>query len=211
MIRFTFFGIPVEIQPWFWVIMALLGSGFGKVGSTANEALNIALFVIAGFISIFIHELGHALTGKFYKARPFIVLHSFGGIAAFPGSQFTRVQSFLVTFAGPLVQIILGIATFVVIYFSQGLSDSFQGFLWDLASISIFWALLNLIPVFPLDGGQMLFAAMGPKRRRLALQVSIGVAVLASIAMMVSKAYFMMPVFMLYYAYQNYQELRNFR
>ena len=90
MIRFTFFGIPVEIQPWFWVIMALLGSGFGKVGSTANEALNIALFVIAGFISIFIHELGHALTGKFYKARPFIVLHSFGGIAAFPGSQFTR-------------------------------------------------------------------------------------------------------------------------
>lgn len=211
MIRFTFFGIPVEIQPWFWVIMALLGSGFGKEGATANEALGIALFVIAGFISIFIHELGHALTGKFYKARPFIVLHSFGGIAAFPGSQFTRVQSFLVTFAGPLVQIILGIATFVALYFSQDLSDSFQGFLWDLGSISIFWALLNLIPVYPLDGGQMLFAAMGPKRRRLALQVSIGVAVLASIALMKFSGSFMMPIFMLYFAYQNYQELRNFR
>ena len=211
MIRFTFFGIPVEIQPWFWVIMAMLGSGFGQVGSTANEALNIALFVIAGFISIFTHELGHALTGKIYKAQPFIVLHSFGGIAAFPGSQFTRLQSFLVTFAGPLVQIILGIASFVALYFLQGLSDSFRGFLGDLASISIFWALLNLIPVYPLDGGQMLFAVMGPKRRRLALQVSIGVAVLAAITLIVLKIGIMMPIFMLYFAYQNFEELRNLR
>lgn len=209
MIRFTFFGMPVEIQPWFWVILALLGTSFGKVGAGGNEALMIALFVIAGALSIFVHELGHALTGKLFKARPFIVLHGFGGFAAFPGSRFTRMESFLVTAAGPAVQLLLGVLAFVALFVLQDLSESFKYFISFLFSVSIFWALLNLIPVYPLDGGQMMAAMLGPQKRRLCLQLSIAVAVGAAIALWVSGIGRFMPFFMLYFAYQNYQELKE--
>jgi stage IV sporulation protein FB len=209
MIRFTLFGIPVEIQPWFWVILALLGSSFGQVGGTANEALSVALFVIAGAISILVHELGHAVTGQMFKARPFIVLHGFGGFAAFPGARFTRMQSFIVTAAGPLVQLILGAIVLAAWFFLPDLSEAFRSFVMDLAIVSLFWALLNLIPVFPLDGGQMMAAALGPQRRKLCLQLSIAVAVTASAALLLLKIGFMMPIFMLYFAYQNFQELKE--
>lgn len=209
MIRFSFFGIPVEIQPWFWVILALLGSSFGQVGGTANEALGIALFVIAGAISIFVHELGHAFAGVICKAKPFIVLHGFGGFAAFPGARFTRMQSFMVTAAGPAIQIVLGVIAAVIWFFMADLSEAFRGFIFDLASVSIFWALLNLIPVYPLDGGQMMAATLGPQRRKLCLQLSIAVAISAAVALFAFKIGIMMPIFMLYFAYQNYQELRE--
>lgn len=209
MIRFRIFGIPVEIQPWFWLILALLGSSFGQKGGNLNEALSIALFVIAGAISIFVHELGHALTGKFFKAQPIIVLHSFGGVAVFPYAQFTRLQSFLMTAAGPAVQILLGIITLAVsLYFRDHFSDAFAGFLRDLVVVSIFWAILNLIPVHPLDGGQMLAAVMGPQRRRLFLQLSIAFAVLSAAGLFYAKIGIIMPIFLLYFAYQNYQELQ---
>lgn len=209
MIRFSFFGIPVEIQPWFWVILALLGSSFGQVGATANEALGIALFVIAGAISIFVHELGHAFAGVICKAKPFIVLHGFGGFAAFPGSRFTRMQSFMVTAAGPAIQLVLGGIAAMMWLFLPDLSDAFRGFIFDLARVSIFWALLNLIPVYPLDGGQMMAATLGPQRRKLCLQLSIAVAICASIGLFTLKIGIMMPIFMLYFAYQNFQELRE--
>lgn len=211
MIRFTFFGMPVEIQPWFWVILALLGSNFGQMDANANQALGVALFVIAGAISIFVHELGHAFAGKIYKAQPFIVLHGFGGYAAFPGSYFTRMQSFLVTAAGPVTQLLLGFIAFGSLLLLPELSEAFRSFISDLFLVSIFWALLNLIPVYPLDGGQMMAAALGPQRRKLCLQLSIAVAVIASVILYTQKIGIMMPIFMLYFAYQNYQELKQTR
>lgn len=211
MIRFTMFGIPVEIQPWFWVILALLGSNFGQNFGTSNDALAVALFVIAGGFSILVHELGHALVGRSFGARPYIVLHGFGGYAAFPGSFFSRWQSFLVTASGPGVQLLLGVAVFVLSITMTDLSDAFRSFLTDLWMVSIFWALLNLIPVFPLDGGQMLAAAMGPQRRNLMLQISIGVAVIGAVALWSTGIGVMMPIFLLFFAWQNYQELRQSR
>jgi Zn-dependent protease len=212
MIRFRIFGIPVEIQPWFWLILALLGSSFGQRGGNLNEALSVALFVIAGAISILVHELGHALAGKYFKAQPIVVLHSFGGVAVFPYAQFTRMQSFLVTAAGPAIQILLGLfALGAYIYFIEHFTEAFAGFVRDLWLVSLFWAILNLIPVHPLDGGQMLAAMMGPKRRRLFLQLSIAFAVLCAVGLFVAKIGILMPIFLLYFAYQNFQELRNFR
>ena len=212
MIRFRIFGIPVEIQPWFWLILALLGSSFGQKGGNLNEALSVALFVIAGAISILVHELGHALAGKYFKAQPIIVLHSFGGVAVFPYAKFTRMQSFLVTAAGPAIQILLGIiALGAYIYFFNQFTEAFAGFVKDLWLVSIFWAILNLIPVHPLDGGQMLAAMMGPQRRRLFLQVSIALAILCAIGLFFAKIGILMPIFLLYFAYQNFQELRELR
>ncbi len=55
MLSFNLFGIPVRILPWFWITMALIGGGLG-----ANDSLSILLvlvFILAGLISILVHEL----------------------------------------------------------------------------------------------------------------------------------------------------------
>ena len=210
MIHFRLFGIPIEIQPFFWLILVLLGSNFGTSISGANQALNVALFVIAGAISILVHELGHALMGRKFKATPYIVLHGFGGYAAFPDARFTRVQSFLVTAAGPLLQLLLGGIALACFMIDYEYTENFKHFLFSLTLVSIFWALINCVPVIPLDGGQMLHAAMGMQRRKLTLQISIGAAVIAG-AVMIKMGSLMFPLILAYYAWQNYQELRAYR
>lgn len=210
MIHFRLFGIPIEIQPFFWLIMVMLGSGFGRGVDTANQALNIALFVIAGAISVLVHELGHALMGRKFGARPHIVLHSFGGYAAFPDGRFTRLESFMVTAAGPLLQLALGGISFGCLMINYEYTESFQHFLFCLTLVSIFWALINCIPVIPLDGGQMLHAAMGMQRRKLTLQISIAAAIIGA-TVMIKTGSLIFPLILAYYAWQNYQELREYR
>jgi len=94
MVRFSIFGIQVEVQPFFWLTMVLIGSGFGRgLTGSSLELLFIALFVIAGFISILVHELGHALTAKANGAQaPYIVLQAFGGYAAYPSGIMNRTR-----------------------------------------------------------------------------------------------------------------------
>ena len=84
MIRFSIFSIPVEIQPFFWVTLVILGGVSGA--DTAAQILEIGLFVIAGFVSILIHELGHALTARWFGANSSITLQAFGGYATWSPS-----------------------------------------------------------------------------------------------------------------------------
>ena len=72
MFSFRIFNIPVRVEPWFWVTLALIG---GALRANTKEALIAVLFfLLAGFISILVHELGHALTARFFRHRVEIVL-----------------------------------------------------------------------------------------------------------------------------------------
>ena len=106
MFRFTIFGIPVEVQPFFWISLILIGTD--SRADSPEEIFKIVLFVLAGFISILIHELGHALTARSFGASVQITLQAFGGYAAYVGGQTDRLRSFLITAAGPGIQILLG-------------------------------------------------------------------------------------------------------
>ena len=207
MIRFSIFGIPVEIQPWFWLTLAFFG---GLLGDTSAESmLYVGLFVIAGFVSILVHELGHALTGRAFGAPTRIVLHSFGGYATFPAGRFTRGQNLAVTAAGPAIQIVLGVLALVVLRHAPLPTPAIQMLFRDLGVISIFWAILNLIPVIPLDGGQLVAALLGPRRIRLALQISIVTAAVAAAAMVFFLKSLLFPLFLGLMAYQNFQALKQ--
>jgi len=227
MIRFNLFGIPVQVQPWFWLTLVLIGGGMGA--NTAGELLLLALFVVAGFVSILVHELGHALAGMACGARSAITLHAFGGLAEFSGAWFSRKQSFLVTAAGPGVQFLLGVLAWLIIrggIAPQSLGDSFWGFLsflrgefparslgeyfWGcLSLISVFWALLNLLPVMPLDGGQMLNDTMGPVRIRITLWVSIITAGVAAIVALKVTNSPIFPLLLVFFGYQAWKNLRE--
>lgn len=62
MVHFTLFGIPVYIRPSFWVVLAIFGGALSI--SSVEDLIYPALFVIAGFVAILSHEMGHALVGR---------------------------------------------------------------------------------------------------------------------------------------------------
>src|SRR5262245_40258098 len=109
-LNFRFFGIPVRVTPWFWLVLAVLGAAFGGLGLlAAGPALAFLLFTLAillGFLSIFIHELGHVLMGACYGARGEIVLTAVGGLAGGCSDVHLRAHRIMVCLAGPIAQLL---------------------------------------------------------------------------------------------------------
>ncbi len=209
MVRFSLFGIPIEIQPWFWLTLALIGGI--EAANTPEGLMSLLLFVIAGFISVLIHELGHALTGRRFGAETAITLHAFGGYATFPAGRFSRSQDFLVTAAGPAIQLVLGGICLLIWRFGPDFAPMGARFIQALTLISIFWAIINLIPVIPMDGGRLMSAILGPRQIQLTLKISLVVAVIAAALLLKFTSSLLFPIFLGFMAYQNWQELQHRR
>jgi stage IV sporulation protein FB len=208
MIQFSLFNIPVRVLPWFWVTMALIG---GALRANSREALfSLLLFMLAGFISILVHELGHALTAKYFGKRVEIVLQAFGGYAAYSGGErLSKLQTLAITAAGPAIQILLGIAVMIPTEHFDGLSEQGQKFFTILYIISFLWAILNLLPVLPMDGGRLMETVLGPHRLRLTLKISIVVAIVVAILGLNYTGSILLPIFMGIMAYENYKALKG--
>lgn len=209
MIRFSLFGIPVEVQPFFWISLVILGAYSGA--ATANEIFQILLFVLAGFISVLVHELGHALTARSFGANTSITLQAFGGYAAYAGVRMSRLRSFLITAAGPAIQIILGLVVLAISLSLPELSENGEHFLGTLYGISFIWAIINLLPVLPLDGGQMLNAVLGPKRIKITLWVTIIVSVSAGLFLFYAFHSIIFSLFLGMFGWQAFQALKENR
>ena len=184
-LRFSLFGIPVRVHPFFWLVSAIMGWGEGDLKL-------VALWIACVFVSILIHELGHALTAKSYGWPPHIVLYAFGGYASYqPLWGKSTVRTILILAAGPGAGFIFYafIVAFERLLDFQGIELTPTAFdvLNDLKWINLAWGLFNLLPVFPLDGGQISHAALGhifPRSGadmaiKISLVVAIGIAVLA--------------------------------
>jgi membrane-associated protease RseP (regulator of RpoE activity) len=234
MVRFTLFGIPVEIQPWFWLSAVLLS---GALWSATPEALQYGLiFVLASTISILVHEFGHALTGlRLGGGRANIVLWAFGGLAINQGGRFTRSGRFWMIAAGPGAGFLLGTAVLLLLvaffgprdaialagnslfgagmplseesyaFFSQRapLRSLIHGMLW----INFWWGMINLLPITPLDGGQIAALFITPRRRVLQLAIATGVAMAVVGALWMQSIY--VALLFGYLAWKNHQELQG--
>ena len=73
--RFRIFGIPVRVEPAFLVIMAFLGLQLAE-----EDWRLVLIWVAVAFVSILVHELGHALTLKAFGQESEIHLQGFGGV-----------------------------------------------------------------------------------------------------------------------------------
>lgn len=209
MLHFHFFGIPVAVQPFFWITLAILGSGRLSSGDTRAALLYMALFMIAGFISILVHELGHALTARKFGARCHIVLEAFGGYAAYTGVSMNRRQSFLITAAGPLFQITFGGLVFAIATQLPPLEAPAAYFIDRLILISWFWALFNLLPILPLDGGRLLEALLGPQRIRITLWVTLITATSVGLLAFATTRNIIAPIFLGMFAWQAWKALQE--
>ena len=174
MLRFSLLGFRISVHWMFWLNTALLGGGLSAESPREMQAL--VLWVLAAFVSIIIHELGHALLMRHYGARAEIHLYAFGGLAI-PDRGFDRVKSILVSLAGPGAQILAGIPAWWLFHHSTGDAWQVLVFLSSFTQVSFAWALLNLAPVYPLDGGHVMGGILGPRRFRTTLWISIITAI----------------------------------
>ena len=77
--NFQIFGIPCRVHPFFWLLAVMLGI-------RGNSSQGILIWVSVVFVSILVHELGHAFTIRYFGWSPRVVLHSFGGLAIYDPS-----------------------------------------------------------------------------------------------------------------------------
>ena len=148
--RFNLAGFPVEIHYSFFIVAGLLGISAGRIEL-------IALWIGVLFVSILVHELGHAFAGRAYGLQPEIRLYSMGGLTSWASARrLTPRQSILVSVAGPAAGLALGglvlaFNTFGAIELTPLGAFTVRQLLW----VNIVWSLVNLMPVVPLDGGNV--------------------------------------------------------
>lgn len=187
MVRFSLFGVSVSISPTLWLTLAVLGGALSCTGMA--DWLGVALFVVAGFVCLLAHEMGHALVGRWFAGNaPMVHLAWLGGDCSHEGATFTRMQGVLMTLAGPLTSLLLGVGGMLLLSLYVGdwqyglyltryfIFNVIPGealelyppmalvFFCHLIAVSCWWTLLNMLPVFPLDGGQILHGLMRSPR-----------------------------------------------
>lgn len=177
-LRFSLAGIPIRVHPLFWLIAILFGS-------SSNDILQALIWVLVVFVSIVAHEMGHALALRFHGQSSHIVLHFGGGLtipdSMMWGNSRANVtpssnQQIFISLAGPGAGFLL--AALVIAGVSASGGSVVISWLFGLIPIptvammpiggrvvnlivtmllwvNIFWGLINLTPVYPLDGGNV--------------------------------------------------------
>lgn len=161
------FGIPFSVHPSWFLVLGLVTWSYGS-GLTAQfpqlaGGLPWLFGLIAALLlfgSVLAHELGHSFValrqGIDVKS---INLFFFGGLASLEKESETPAAAFWVAIAGPLVSLAL-FALLTAVVMGTGVSGPLAAILQLLASVNLILALFNLIPGLPLDGGNILKAAV---------------------------------------------------
>jgi len=221
-ISFNLFGFSTTIQPFFWLIAAILTVlHLEKIDDMHIWIAQILLGMTGVLLSILVHELGHAFVFRHvFHTESIIFLHGFGG-ATMPTQHYRRgfgftgmIANCFLSFAGPLAGFLLAFSMLVLYFFlPMGNGDAaslVMFFLYWTAQISIIWGIFNLLPIYPMDGGHIFrefflffFPWQGVK---YSLVLSITVAAVLAVIALQYQSFFITFLFGCF-AYQNYQEL----
>ena len=205
-LRFVLLGFPVAVDHSFWFIAALIA---------ARRPLELVLvWVAVVFVSILVHELGHAVVARRYGFRPRIELYSMGGLTLFDSSpRLAPGRSILLSLAGPAFGFIFGGLVFAAARLLPPDANLYARVaLGDLVWVNIGWGLINLLPLLPLDGGNVMRRLIEIVKKRpdevLALRISIAVAAAAALWALQAELY-LATFLAAYFVYVNYQTLRG--
>ncbi len=176
-LNFSIAGFPVRVSPFFWLIALIFSA---QLGDGPSVLIGIAVL----FVSILVHELGHTFAMRYYREPARIVLYLMGGLAirdespwqVGSGKPRTSRQQIIISAAGPAAGFALAGVVIAVVFlaggqvtfdFRQSIVMPWQIYLGADANprllllvhvmlfVNIFWGLVNLLPVYPLDGGQI--------------------------------------------------------
>jgi Zn-dependent protease len=161
-------GIRISFN-WSWLIVfalvvwSLVSSVFPAQDPGLSKTTYAVMGVVAAivfFLSILLHELGHALVARRNGMEiEGITLWLFGGVAQFKEMFKSPGTEFRIGIAGPAVSFVLGLA-FIGAAALTTFSTALNGTLFWLGYINLFLLLFNLLPALPLDGGRVLRSAL---------------------------------------------------
>ncbi len=178
-------GIPIRVQPAFLLIVVFLGLAPGR------SAAVVVAWVTVVTVSILVHEAGHAVAFRRFGHEAAITLTGFGGLTAGrprPGRPaLGNGQHIIVSLAGAAAGLVLGLVALGL----QRSDTSLAGSEWldVMILVNVGWGLLNLLPVLPLDGGQVMGALLSMRWPRDGLRIAAGIsAALCAIAAVVAIA-----------------------
>ena len=173
---FRLFGTRVRVMPWFWITMLILGA--------SRSFSDAAIWVAVCFVSILLHEMGHVIAFRVFRRDAEVVLYGFGGLAIPSGAVDGTFPEVMVSFAGPLAGFCLAGLTAAAIALTGGqiysvwymhlphlygapggqlllrlhgirFYTTVMTIVNDLLYVNFYWGLVNLLPVWPLDGGHI--------------------------------------------------------
>lgn len=149
--QFRLGSIPVRIRGAFLFMSVVLGARLERPDV-------IAIWVAVVFVSVLVHELGHAVIGRAFGLVPQIELHGMGGTTSWvDGREIGHARGMAISFAGPFAGFLL--AALVLLGTRLGLDPTnfharaALSFAWQ---VNLYWGIFNLAPMLPLDGGNVL-------------------------------------------------------
>ena len=201
-------GISLRISPIFFITAAVIGY------LNTFEIYGALLWVVVIFVSILVHEMGHALFTRAFGQSAHVELTAFGGVTIPSGPKINLVKEFIVVLAGP----VFGFALFLLSKWALG-AGMFTGktaiYILTVSSVVNFiWTVLNLLPVLPLDGGQLMRiifeGIFGYKGRRGAFIASMIISFVIALAFIYFRLYIISILFFMF-AFQNFEVERQLR
>jgi Zn-dependent protease len=185
-IHFRLFDTPVRVHPYFWLMTLFMG--------LSPDVGTLLIWMGVVFVSILWHELGHVFAYRFFGIRGDVVLYGFGGLAV-PDREIRGTFARVVTSAaGPCAGFLIAAAVFAyqLNFYENNYYEAMV--LRDLMWVNGFWGLLNLLPIYPLDGGQAARAlfekhnAVRGRRRSLIVSAAVA-AIVAALALVLRNTY----------------------
>jgi Zn-dependent protease len=185
-LNFSIFGFEVRTHPAFFIMPVLLGRAL--ITSGVNTGVGLLLLIAIFYVSILVHELGHAIAFRYFGIHSRIVLYWMGGLAipdaggnvwkSNRSRSLTSGQQIVVSLAGPVFGLLLaGLLCLGVLATGGSILLNTENLIWlpqpelqgtifagSDTMFMVFWSgiilnvvlnLFNLVPIYPLDGGQV--------------------------------------------------------
>jgi len=198
--------IPILIYPTFWLVAAVIGFLY------SGNFIGTAIWVGIIFVSVLFHELGHALTAFAFGLKPRIELVAMGGLTFHNGDSLPLWKRFFIVLDGPLFGFLLFLIATILLQVPSIAMTKMASVLTLVQVVNLFWTIVNLIPVIPLDGGQLLRvileAIFGIKGFRYALMSGAILALAICLVFFLYHQFFMGALFFLF-AFQSYDGWRK--
>ncbi len=214
-LRFRLGSIDVLVHPGHFLLGLMFGlSEAGGVQGAAAKVTIIAVWLAVVFVSVLVHELGHALAFRVFGYPSTVQLVMFGGVTTpATSAPLSWGKDVVSTLAGPVFGASLGLACLQA---GRLLPEGGTAALaLDLGAKANFaWAVLNLLPVLPMDGGRVSRALLGRLfgRGGVAAALALGVVTCALLAFLLYRGGgdLVLMVFLLLFGVQNFQALLAF-
>lgn len=196
--------IPIAIYPAFWFFSGLIGLILGH-----GSFLQMFIWIGIIFISVLFHEFGHALTSMVFGQKPRIELVAMGGLTYHDGEKLPFWKQFLITLNGPVFGFLIVVAAMFLMKLGYAVD-----LLQNIRVVNLIWTVVNLLPVLPLDGGQLLRIILEKifhaKGIRYAMIVSTFIAFGFSLVLFLTQNFLGGAIFFLF-AFENFDSYRKTR